>query len=108
RVDELDCPGDDASIRIDRDLLSQARPPQGRCGRGVKLIAGEGDPGARAQQIGASIATARLESVRPGDMVLAERGPQIGRREIESVGGDDAALVHRVFGGVAQRYEASV
>src|SRR4029078_11678143 len=52
--------------------------------------------------------TARLESVRPGDLVLAERGPPIGRREIESVGRDDAALVHRVFGWGAQRDEASV
>ena len=111
--------------RAPRPSRGRARPPGRRCsGKGcvaissreagrverlarerVELVAGERDPRRRAQQVRLAVAAARLERVRPRDLVLANAGSQASAGDVEAVARDDPALVHRVLGRVAQRDE---
>ena len=105
-VDELDGPRDDAPERVAPDLVGEAGPGE-RLGRPrVEPVAGERDPRRRPEQVDLAGVGPRLERVRPADLVLRGRpSSQSVGGEVEAVGRDDPALVHRVVGRVAERDE---
>ena len=105
RVDQLHGPGDDAPERVAPDLVREPGRGQ-RLGRArMEPVAGEGDPRGRSEEVDLAGMGPRLERVRPADLVLLERVLPVGRGEVEAVGRDDPALVHRVVGRMAERDE---
>jgi hypothetical protein len=104
-VDQFDGTRGDAPVRLVGDPITEVEAGEGSGGAWMELISVERHPRCWTEQVRLAIVAGGLQCVRPCDLTLLEHRLPRRRRDVEPVVRDDAAVVHRVLGGVAKRDE---